>query len=182
MSLSSWKPNEPLDLRATLAPRPISDRGLLQTLAQRYYEPLYQQARAIGQMFTGERIDVPRTLELLSFYSMLPPPPYIANPPDDPAIVRLPRTLGRELDLSDRFTEPCLIVTGMLEGVPLPYPITVDGETIPSSGSVFVRWILPLPFDAALMVPERLAPAKAGADAIKEDSADEDQSPDGGKT
>jgi len=182
VSVSSWKPNEPLDLRATFPTRPISDRGLLQTLAQRYYDPLYQQARAIGQMFTGERIDVPRTLELLSFYSMLPPPPYIANPPEDPAIVRLPRTLGRELDLSDRFTEPCLIVTGMLEGVPLPYPITVDGETIPSSGSVFVRWILPLPFDAALMVPERLAPAKAGADAIKEDSANDDQTPDGGKT
>jgi hypothetical protein len=63
----------------------------------------------------------------------------------------------RELDLSARFAEPCLMVIGSLENVPLPYPVEVDGETVPSEGRVIVRWILPLPADWTGIVPEKSA-------------------------
>ena len=177
VSLTSWDPDKPLDLAQALPARPVSDRGLQNTLTQRYYDPLFQQSRAVGQVFASERVDLPKSLELLSFYSMLPPPPYVANPPTDPAVLRIVRAVGRELDLSERFTEPCLIVMGMLENVPLPYPVTLNGETVPSTGSVFVRWVMPLPDDPALLVAERAAPIKPGADAIR-DAVSEESSED----
>lgn len=167
VSLDDWQPGQLLRLESVLNPMPISDRGLQSALQQRYYDTLYAAARNLGQGFglTSETVDPQQAAEVLSFYSMLPPPPYIRNPPSDLKVLRLVRNAGRELDLAAWFTEPCLVVMGRLDGVPLPYPVLVDGEEVQSEGSVYVRWVLPLPDDSAWVVPERIA-RKSGSDAI----------------
>jgi hypothetical protein len=55
--------------------------------------------------------------------------------------------------------------------VPLPYPVLVDGEEVESRGSVYVRWVLPLPADPSLVVPERIVRSTA-EDAIKPGAGD----------
>jgi hypothetical protein len=71
------------------------------------------------------------------------------------------RTGARELDLSEWFTQPCLIVMGWLEQADMPYELTLDGERVEGSGPVLVRWIMPLPADASWVVPEKFP--RAGA-------------------
>jgi hypothetical protein len=153
-----WAPGTPLDLSRVLPPQPISDRlGLERTISERYYAPIYRSASQLAGGFglAGDDIDIVRGTEMLSFYGMLEPPPYLRNPPQNPEILRIARADMRELDLSARFAEPCLIVLGSLDDVPLPYPVEVDGETVPSEGRVLVRWILPLPADWTGIVPEK---------------------------
>lgn len=177
VSLEDWKPGQPLRLESVLNAVPISDRGLQIALQQRYYESLYAAARNLGQGFglNSETVDPQQATEVLSFFSMLPPPPYIRNPPSDVKVIRLVRTAGRELDLANWFTEPCIIVLGRLDEVPLPYPVLVDGEEVQSSGSVYLRWVLPLPDDPAWVVPERIA-RSGGSDAIKDSKDSNDSS------
>lgn len=175
IALQDWSPGQPLRLDALLEPKPVSDRGLQSALSQRYYDTLYSAARNLGQGFgiSSDAIDPQQATEVLSFYSMLPPPPYIRNPPSDVKVLRITRNAGRELDLAKWFAEPCLVVMGRLDNVPLPCPVLVDGEEVESSGSVYVRWVLPLPDDPAWIVPERIV--RAGAtDAIKDGARKDD--------
>lgn len=173
-NLPVWDAGKVLKLESLLRPAPISDRGLQFALQQRYYDTLYAAARNLGQGFglASETTDPNQATEVLSFYSMLPPPPYIRNPPSDVKVLRVTRNAGRELDLSSWFTEPCLVVMGRLDDVPLPYPVLVDGEGVESSGSVYVRWVLPLPDDPSWIVPERVA-RSVGVDAIKDGAESE---------
>ena len=168
--LSDWKPGDKLDLGQVLQALPVSDRALQGALSNRYYDSLYSAARNVVQGFglASDTVDPGQAIEVLSLYSMLPPPPYVQNPPADPKVLRIGRGFGREIDLSQWFTEPCLVVMGRLDDVPLPYPVTVDGESVPSNGSVYVRWVLPLPDDAALLVPERVLRGDGTKDAIKD--------------
>jgi hypothetical protein len=52
-------------------------------------------------------------------------------------------------DIGKWFTQPCIIIIGYLgdAGAPFesPIPVTLDGEAVPTSGRVQVRWIYPLP-------------------------------------
>jgi hypothetical protein len=166
--VSDWAPGQPLRLESMLEPRPVSDRGLQAAMTRRYYEDFYNDARNIGTGFglTAESLDAQLAVEVLSFYSMMTPPPYIRNPPSDVKVLRITRGAGRELDLATWFTEPCIVVLGTLLDVPLPYPVLVDGEEVESTGSVYVRWVLPLPADPSLVVPERIV-RSAAEDAIK---------------
>lgn len=168
-----WDPGTELDLSRILSPRPVSDQSLQSAISQRYYASLYSAARNFtqGLGLGGEQVNTSQAVELLTFYSMLQPPPYIQNPPASPNVLRITRQFGRELDLSTWFTEPCLVVMGRLDDVALPYPLTVDGEQVPSSGTVYVRWILPLPGDPARIVPERVSRAQADRDAARESPA-----------
>ena len=92
-------------------------------------------------------------LEIFSLYKRLQPPAYEMNPPDAPAPMRVTRELGRSLDLSRWLTQPCLIVIGTLEDVAIPVPMNVSGVPAKSSGSVLVRYIIPLPDDEAIFWP-----------------------------
>jgi len=89
---------------------------------------------------------------MLSLYQMLQPPAYRMNPPKDVEVVRVSRWLARELDLSPWFARPCVIVIGFLDNAPCPLPLTIDGATASSNGDVMVRFILPLPCEAAGIV------------------------------
>ena len=174
----SWAPGETLDLARVLPPQPISDRlGLERTISERYYAPIYRSASQLAGGFglAGDDIDLTRGIEMLSLYGMLQPPPYLRNPPQNPEILRIARKDMRELDLSTRFAEPCLMVVGSLEAVPLPYPVEVDGAAVPSEGRVVVRWILPLPADWTGIVPEKsIAPSLDGERVPSEETETKD--------
>jgi hypothetical protein len=74
----------------------------------------------------------------------------------------VPRLGAREVDLSDWMVQPCLILTGRLEAAPLPYTLSLNGDTLAGSGGVLVRWIIPLPDAAAWVVPDKFPRARAG--------------------
>lgn len=162
-AIGSWAPGTSLDLGKEFGERPLfGQSGLQQTIREKYYE---QFARIAAQFQTGfgltqESLSVESSFEMLSIYAMLSPPDYLQNPPENTKVVRIFRRGFRELDLSDHFTEPCLIVMGWLDAAPLPFPMQLDGEPIDGEGRVFVRWVLPLPAESSWVVPDRTTPAK----------------------
>lgn len=176
VSLPSWAAGQTLDLARVIGARSLGDGVLLQrAIAARYYDDLYAAARNLAPGFGlgNDSLSFARAFEMLSIYSMLEPPPYLQNPPEDPKLLRIVRQSERELDLGRWFAEPCLIVIGTLVDAPLPYPLTVDGETVESTGKVVVRWVVPLPVDLASVTPERLQPAASRDDAIEDGSGSE---------
>ena len=157
-----WMPDQELDVAKLLYPNGPSDPGKLNTgsLTQEifalYQRPLLQKAQAIipGQMkdvFEARRWQT--NMEMLSLYQMLQPPAYQRNPPDAPNPVRVTREVGKNIDLSRWLTQPCLIVMGKLENVSTPVPFTLAGKIPNSTGDVLVRYIIPLPDDAAIFWP-----------------------------
>lgn len=176
VSLPTWAAGQPLDLAQTIGARPLSDGVQLQrAIAARYYDDLYAASKNLAPGFGigSDQLSFARAFEMLSIYSMLEPPPYLQNPPQDPKILRIVRQSERELDLGRWFAEPCLIVIGTLGDTPLPYPLTVDGETVESSGKVVVRWVIPLPVDLGSVTPERVPTSASRDDAIGDGSGSE---------
>ncbi len=88
------------------------------------------------------------------FISQLEPPRFGASS-SDPVGERLAgRRLLHGWDLGRWFTQPALIVTGVLEIDPdnadpdaMPSPVWIDGRRVPSSGTTVVTWVYP--FDPA---------------------------------
>jgi hypothetical protein len=176
VSLPNWGAGQSLDLARVIGARPLGDGVLLQrAIAARYYDDLYAAARNLAPGFGigNDSLSFARAFEMLSIYSMLEPPPYLQNPPEDPKVLRVVRQSERELDLGRWFAEPCLIVIGTLVDAPLPYAITVDGDAVESSGKVVVRWVVPLPVDLASVTPERTVAASSREDAIDDGSGRE---------
>jgi len=94
---------------------------------------------ATGDEVTTSSSEMIQFIQLLCFYDTLPPPdfrkiglPYAAS---------YKRALGRQLDLTPMLTGPRLIVIGHLEDSPMPLPVTVSGEYVPSTGWTVVRWV-----------------------------------------
>ena len=85
-------------------------------------------------------------LEMLSIFHELTPPPYLKTPnqQSDQQYSAFIREVARELDLSEWFTRPCLIVIGQLVDSELPIPLTMD-RNYESKGLTIIRWIFPLP-------------------------------------
>lgn len=88
---------------------------------------------------TDQRVKI---IDMLGFYSSLPPPDFRQTGFPGPRVYR--RTIGRELDLTHLLDLRRLIVVGHLPESSLPVPLQVDGRTIPSRGWTVVRWICPL--------------------------------------
>lgn len=84
-----------------------------------------------------------QSAEMLSFYSMLPPPNFRrVDLRSQPAMYE--RELGRTLDISHLTAERRLIVIGYLQNAPLPAPLTVNGGAVEAEGWTMVRWIYDL--------------------------------------
>lgn len=159
--LTTWKPNEPIELKDVLypgGPMGIDERigDLANAIEARYQEPfieatLRNQINQFGQITTDRR---QLFLDMLGMYNMLQPPNYFTNPPKDVTAVVVERILGRSLDISPWFTTPCLILWGYLDAAECPIPIVIDGEKVPSSGIVLVRVVFPLPLDERFAAPE----------------------------
>ena len=154
MDVSDWAPGKPLDMAQVFGdPRPMTTvSGLELTLAKRYYADIEQTARQNVGLGGGD-IELEQSMDMLSIYGMLQPPRYLRD--NDATTLRITRLGGRELDLSQWLTQPCLIVTGWLDAAPLPYDFTLDGERIESSGRVMVRWVMPLPASSYWIVPDK---------------------------
>lgn len=134
---SSWPPGAELDLSrlsyrdATLGEKFFSDitRGMESLI----------QAIADGESFSRSRLD--RSFDAITWFSALEPP----NWKKDLIPKTIPhRVSAHSLDLGRWLTQPCLIVVGQLPESSIPAPITVDGETPPSSGRTIIRWVYPL--------------------------------------
>jgi hypothetical protein len=84
-------------------------------------------------------------VELLSFYNALPPPNFEWEHRND--AIHFHRAVGRQFDITHLLHMRRLIIIGFMENSPLPAPLTVDGQQLPSRGWTVVRWIHPLPPD-----------------------------------
>ena len=167
VSAPNWAPGSELDLTNCFPEALLTDRlGLENALRGRFSDPIYQTAsQYVGGFGIADAIPLERVFEMLTFYNMLEPPAYLKNPPSDPKLLRITRASARTLDLSAAFTEPCLVIMGWLADVELPYPLTVDGEEVPAQGSVFVRWVLPLPADYSWVIPDKIPRTTSASEA-----------------
>jgi len=129
-----WEPGEALQL----AGNPGNTQPLVTGIAPAWAGRLVDLTRRFSNADDMEQI------ELLTFFSMLPPPDYLDVSFRAP-VRTYQRPLGRELDLTAQSQMRCVIITGLLRDAPLPAPLQVDGEVVPSRGDVAVRWIFPLP-------------------------------------
>ncbi len=137
---SAWEPGRALDLARTL--EPSSAAG-----AEQYFESLAKEVSpSVYSGFpTGDAGGSSRTLrrfEALAWRSMLGQPDYQDRGVDAKHILQARDAQGP--DLGVWFTQPCLIIVGRLDDVPLPIPLRVDGREPPSEGRVLVRWVYPL--------------------------------------
>ena len=164
--MTTWQPNQPIELSQVLYPggamgvdEKIGD--LENAITKRFEEPFVDDTLRVtmnnlGQGGIGGTISADRRrlfLDMLGMYNMLQPPNYVTDPPTDAATVRVQRVLGRSIDISSWFTTPCLIVWGYLDAAECPIPIEIDGEKVPSVGTVLVRVIFPLPLDERFAAP-----------------------------
>lgn len=108
--------------------------------------------------------DLPWTTRMnaLAFFGMLPQP----DLGDNASVPFIPlRRVTHGYDLSRWLTQPCIIIVGELSGDAAagasPVPLTVDGETVPTNGRTFVRWVYPLPANPPAY-PESDNPASPG--------------------
>lgn len=154
--IERWKPDELLTLAPTLAWTPlVIDANMMQTrnfnregylgqlLAAFSNIRIRQEEEAIAPVVKVLPQDFVRRMEMLSFYSTLPPPDFRRNDLLRPAYNYI-RPVGRSLDLSHLIATRQLLVIGHLEGASLPIPLSVDGEMVASEGWTVVRAICPV--------------------------------------
>ncbi|QQE11972.1 hypothetical protein JD969_00415 [Planctomycetota bacterium] len=97
---------------------------------------LPQQNTAQQRRFSADRMT--QMIEMMSFYTMLPPPDFRSKGQNPVTIFQRP--IGRKFDITDWLSQRRLIVIGYVDNESLPMPLTVDGEVIPSNGMTVVRW------------------------------------------
>lgn len=156
--VTEWPAGQAIELRDVLSttdPQGTEEApgDLARAIRSRYEAPFATGALGfrINTVLTAEWR---RTyLDMLTMFNMLQPPEFLMNPPENVQPVRVQRTLGRSLDLSQWFTTPCLIVFGYLDSATCPVPIRIDGEEVPSDGLVLVRVVFPLPVDERFAAP-----------------------------
>ena len=158
----SWETGKSLDLSSALGGRQTIRNGknsnelsLTKELANNYTKGLRTEG-VLGFKQQNWRDHQSEILEMYSLYDMLPQRSYLLDEtgiPNNAAGIYRKRWMARESDCSDWFLQPCLMVIGILEGVPSPIPIRIDGNVVESNGTVVLRWIHPLPVDGDLLRP-----------------------------
>lgn len=172
--IGDWEPGEELSL-AEVTKESTSQANL----ADRYLEQLAAGARGLSAMMpgggTGEAVDAPQRFMALSLYSQLKPPD-LGNTRDE--LYRVRRGETHAWDLGRWFSQPCVIVMGLVGGdgrrAGSPTPLRVDGEEIGMSGLTLVRWVYPMPEEPPAYPPRAAgAPGAAGGgEAAKAGAAD----------
>ena len=147
-----WEPGEILELappseatRLVRRPREYTDERLWNT--EGFLGTL------IGQR-TGHRFtdldplqiamadnEILQAVEMLSFYSALPPPNFRQTGRFGRGATAYDRAVGRSLDITHLTTGRRLIILGYLPDAPLPAELTVDGREPGASGWTVVRWV-----------------------------------------
>ena len=87
--------------------------------------------------------EIIQSVEMLSFFAALPPPDF--TPMDSPLArnrVGYQRQLARSLDMTALSEGPRVILIGHMQNASLPAPLSLNGQTVPSSGWTVVRMIV----------------------------------------
>jgi hypothetical protein len=149
VTFNEWAPNQPLVLD-TAFPQAGTRTGQLSVLMEQL------RGRTEGEFFGGVQPaptpgNLKRDLVSLAFFSMIAPPDLTVAGGRVPL---LRRQSAHTLDLSRFFTQPCLIIVGILgseEDGPAecPAPIAVDNDSPDElrpriTGRTVVRWVYPL--------------------------------------
>lgn len=106
----------------------------------------------------------PERFAALALFPYLAPPEYGPLASDQQgSTVGAYRTTTHTFDLGRWFTQPCVIIIGIV-GAPgdpaeSPIPLSVDGRRVPTRGMTVVRWVYPLP-DNPPEYPAGAAPAQ----------------------
>ena len=138
-----WQPGTRLDLAEVTGASRAGQRSGLIWLGARAANGI---DRGFGPEDPRRSGSVTDRLLAVNFYDMLASPPFLMNENQSkPSPIPAVRD-AQGLDLSAWFTQPCVIVVGILNQTEgdLPLPLTVDGRTVPASGRTVVRWIYPL--------------------------------------
>ncbi|MAJ45877.1 MAG: hypothetical protein CBC35_00985 [Planctomycetes bacterium TMED75] len=182
---NQWRQGQALELQKLFPGRSQIANGELSDTAlslSKQMQDLYQRRvlSTLGDDLLGMN-DAPdqlreEILEMYAFFRMLPQPVYLLEQPgwkNTAPALRMQRWLGAETDCSDWFIRPCIMLIGILEGVPCPVPIEIDGKSVESEGTVVLRWIHPLPVDEDFVItPTRtLAPLMLGPPSEETDDA-----------
>lgn len=147
-----WSPNEPL----TLPTR--ADTGQRLWLTPRTGGREFKNEGFLGNAINGRGsresgssdADVVKDLTLLTFFDAMPPPRYQREGQtglgygNEAQFWTYARPLLREVDLTDLTSGRRLIILGHLRSGPIPMPLTVDGEDVPTDGWTVVRWVYDL--------------------------------------
>ena len=100
----------------------------------------------VGSEPSSYRVDesvIVRHLELLTFFDAVPVAD-LKRDPDRKVLENaklLQRTLGSGLDMTPLLRGRRVVILGHLPDGPLPIPLSVEGQTPPSRGWTFVRWV-----------------------------------------
>jgi hypothetical protein len=140
LDLGKLTNNQPLVLRpkdSSYTRRTWNSEGFLGKLMNS--QPGQKLIDATGAEFLTSSSEMVPYIQLLCFYDTLPPPDFRKT--KHPYAVSYQRSLGRQLDLTRLLAGRRLIVIGHLEESPLPIPMTVGGDEIPSTGWTVVRWV-----------------------------------------
>ena len=147
-----WEPGEVLELvppteatRLVRRPREYTDERMWNT--EGFLGTLIGQRT--GQRFTDldplqiamADNEILQAVEMLSFYSALPPPNFRQTGFRGRRATAYQRAVGRSLDITHLTTGRRLIILGYLTDAPLPAELTVDGREPEASGWTVVRWV-----------------------------------------
>ena len=149
-----WAANQPLQLVPPKQAERLVRKGQLHTKPRQWKAEGYLGhlvAAKTGQTFdlhhTIESMvadsDVVQAVEMLTFYSALPPPDFVNTEFIDRSSTYA-RTQGRGLDATGRTVFGSVMVVGHLDASPLAAPVRVDGERVDSTGWTVVRWVCPV--------------------------------------
>jgi len=177
MMADKWEPGTVLSIRNATTTKLVVNPNLVvkpggRTKSELHTKPNGWEARTIGdegylgaiiKSIIGDRREtddegqvkvvdpgapaIVNRLELMTFFSMLPPPNFMADDDGNVLGSRTPvhfvRSIARTADLSHLTSLRRVIILGHIDkNSPLPAPVTVDGDEIDSSGWTMVRFVL----------------------------------------
>jgi hypothetical protein len=150
--VSEWPAGEPLDLGITTLPR---TQQASQELAETYLRRMLPTVQSWQSVGSGEpTVNDGRTNERLAalalFTQLEPPSPDASNSVTQYAAQR---SATHTWDLGRWFTQPSIIVIGVLSEGPSPIPLRLDGNAFESTGTTVVRWVYPLPTSTPIHPP-----------------------------
>lgn len=145
---AGWEPGTELDLSIYRHDDPRDQRQRRLWQSEGHIENLMKRLNGFGGLFPQSgsfSVDDQRAaMELLGLYRMITPPKWEGRELTERS--RFIRGLAREWDASSWFNRPALIITGFVQGGPLPTPVAIDGELLGETDPrsvTFVRWFYP---------------------------------------
>lgn len=147
-----WAPGETLDLSLVVDVTRPRGRDDQMRLAEQYLRDLTRSR--IGRADSAEVLDLnPATfanrMKALTFFQQLEPPD-ISGTVRTQAQPLIQRRHTHNMDLSAFFTQPCVIIVGVMDGpCPVPLQVSTGGAFRPVKvgGTTIVRWVYPLQAD-----------------------------------